>query len=293
MKKKTKIENNFINDSNSGANISIVNKNNFSLIKKSEKKNLDRFKLNIVKQEIFLPIGPFKSASIHSKKITKNRVEILMPFYNGLSGSNFSKKVNLKDIDFLLDSFLIYFKFLYKESTKKKLSGNLLTMKCDSIKNGINKNNFFSRQDKSFLVLCLNNLKKSVKTDYIYPNSPCHGDFTLNNMIFDNVNNSIVLIDFLDTYMSSYLIDIAKIKQDLVYGWSVRREPKTVRIKASIMGEHMYKNIHSLINKEYKNLFKVIDCLNTLRIAPYINDNYTIEWILEVLKNNQSKELNL
>ena len=293
MKKITKTEHNLINDSNSGAKISIVNRDDFSLIKKAEKINLDRFKLNIVKQEIFLPIGPFKSASILSKRSIKNKVEILMPFYNGLSGSSFSKKINLQDLDFLLDSFLIYFKFLYKESAEKKLSGNLLIKKCDSIKNGINKNKFFSRQDKSFLLLGVDNLKKSIKTDYVYPHSSCHGDFTLNNMIYDDVSKSIVLIDFLDTYISSYLIDIAKIKQDLVYGWSVRREPKTVRIKAYIMGEHIYKNTHSLINKKYKNLFKVIDCLNTLRIAPYINDNYSKEWILEVLKNNQSKELNL
>lgn len=284
MKKITKTEKNLTNDSNSGANISIVNKNNLTLVKKSEDKNLDRFALNIIKQETFTPVGPFESAWIHSKKNKKSEVELFMPFYNGISGSNFSKKITLEDIDFLLDSFLLYFKSLQEDSFEKKLNGDVLTKKCDLVKYGIIKNIFLSNNEKSFLVNSINNLKNSIKKKYIYPYSSCHGDFTLSNIIYNKANKKLVLIDFLDTYISSFLIDIAKIKQDLVYGWSFRREPRTAQMKAFIMGEHIYNHIQPIIDNKYMDLFRVVDCLNTLRIAPYVNDDYSREWILEVLK---------
>lgn len=283
MKERKKIEDAFISDSNSGAHISIISIDSLTLIKKSEKLNLDRFQSNITKQEIFLPIGPFKPAAIYSQNKEKNNMDLIMPFYNGISGSNYSKKITLEDIDFLLDSFLIYFKNLKAKSVQKKVDGKLLIKKCNSVNTGIKRNNFFSKDEKYFLSQQVINLKESIKPIYIYPHSTCHGDFTLSNIIYNKRDRDLILIDFLDTYISSYLIDIAKIKQDLVHGWSFRREPRTVRMKAMIMGMHVYEKIYLTIDQSHKDLFKVVDSLNALRIAPYIKDDHSKEWLLEVL----------
>ncbi|MGB9152481.1 MAG: phosphotransferase [Alphaproteobacteria bacterium] len=55
------------------------------------------------------------------------------------------------------------------------------------------------------------------------PVSPCHGDLTLENIIVSN--GRFYLIDFLDSFADSWHIDVAKLLQDLIGGWSFRHKP--------------------------------------------------------------------
>ena len=284
MNIKNNIETDIAYSANSGAKISIISENNATFIKKSEKYQLERYKISISKQESFIPIGSFKSALILDKKISKKNIDILMPFYNGISGSNFSKRVTLSDIDFLSKALIDYFTCLKEQSVENSLDGSLLINKCKLVGISINKNKFFNKNEKSFLLKVLKNLMDSVKKSYLYPFSRCHGDLTLSNIIYDKENKDLILIDFLETYISSYLIDIAKIKQDLIYGWSFRRDTRTVKMKAFIMGEYIFETIYPLIEDKYIDLFKIIDCLNTLRIAPYVDDKNSKEWLIENLR---------
>ena len=50
------------------------------------------------------------------------------------------------------------------------------------------------------------------------PTSFCHGDLTLSNILFSN--KKIYFLDFLDSYIESWIIDLVKLKQDLFYFWS-------------------------------------------------------------------------
>lgn len=284
MINKKNIETDIVDSSNSGAKITIIYDKNKTLLKKSETCDLERFNSNISKQESFVPIGSFKSALIHKKRITKKNIDILMPFYDGISGSNFTKKITLNDIDFLSNEFINYFKFLIEESVEKNLEGSVLINKCKKVNVGICENNFFHSNEKKFLKKTLKNLMNSIEKNYLCPYSKCHGDLTFSNIIYDKHNKDLILIDFLETYISSYLLDIAKIKQDLIYGWSFRREPRTVKMKAFIMGKYLYENINYLIKGKYRNLFTIIDRLNIFRIAPYISDDCSKEWLMENLK---------
>ena len=47
----------------------------------------------------------------------------------------------------------------------------------------------------------------------------CHGDLTFSNILF--TNDSLCFLDFLDSYIESYIIDIVKLKQDLYYNWNL------------------------------------------------------------------------
>ncbi len=46
----------------------------------------------------------------------------------------------------------------------------------------------------------------------------CHGDLTFSNMLFNG--NNYYLIDFLDSFVESPLLDIVKLRQDSAYLWS-------------------------------------------------------------------------
>ena len=104
--------------------------------------------------------------------------------------------------------------------------------------------------------------------DLQVPISYCHGDLTLNNMLF--VDSEIYLIDFLDSFIDSPIIDLVKLKQDLVYSWSqeLQKIRKTRMISA-------FKFLWCTIEDSFKDLtcsktFKVMEVVNFLRIEPYV-----------------------
>lgn len=112
------------------------------------------------------------------------------------------------------------------------------------------------------------------------PISKCHGDFTLENLIISN--GKLHLIDFLDSFLESPLVDIAKLLFDLRYFWSKRR--------TKTQSKSIIKNIHieSIItnSKVYEAHYRKINSLiilSILRILPYTKNQKTISYLEECL----------
>jgi len=99
------------------------------------------------------------------------------------------------------------------------------------------------------------------------PLSYCHGDLTFENIIIDNKGN-LYLIDFLDSFINTNLIDYSKILQDLIFTWSWRNENNKPYPKILLLQEYIKNNIQ----KEYETSHLLMK-LNLLRILPYLNKN--------------------
>lgn len=131
----------------------------------------------------------------------------------------------------------------------------------------------------------IDELKRNIKTDsdidYVFnklsnfdfslvPMTLCAGDLTLENIIYKE--GKVYIIDLLDSFFSSWLIDIAKLRQDTFLGWSYR--------KTTLNDEQMRRLF--LFDKKLKSELeerdetgylliasKYILLLNILRIIPY------------------------
>lgn len=110
-----------------------------------------------------------------------------------------------------------------------------------------------------------------------YPNLECgfcHGDLTFSNILF--VGDQLCFLDFLDSYIESYVMDIIKLKQDLQYHWFLNVLPIDETYRARII--QIFDYIWDALYIEYQyiidtELFDVLDLINLLRIEPYINQN--------------------
>ncbi len=111
----------------------------------------------------------------------------------------------------------------------------------------------------------------SKQKDLIAPISFCHGDLTLSNIIFND--KGYYLIDFLDSFVESYWIDIIKLRQDCFYKWCLLYngiESARISIILNKLNNLLVQHFGDEINSP---TFQILEAINILRIEPYISSD--------------------
>lgn len=263
--------------SNSGDNIDLIMVNQEIYVKKTTVKNIQRFKSNLNKQKSFSNFCNIHSVDVTIKE-SVNKVDATMPYIKGLVGEDYAKNAKVSDILKLSSYLNSYFDFIKKKSLDTNMPSKIINNKINETLNGSYDNGFISDELKN---LSENLSKKLIIKDknFLIPISQCHGDFTLSNIIY-GVDKKIYLIDFLDTFINSFLIDYAKLIQDTFYCWSVRNADKNTIIKHKIFGKIIMNNIDIPNYRITDTLVK----LNILRIVPYCYNLETEKWLVKTLR---------
>lgn len=138
--------------------------------------------------------------------------------------------------------------------------------------------------DNELYYHALKSLRTFIGDDRIIcPVGDYHGDLTLSNIVVSNSTSEIFLIDFLPSYVSTPLLDVAKIEQDLLYKWSYRhKNTKSARVDVALNYLYPTQELKSL--SKYARPLRIISLLNTLRIFPYITDEATQKWCNSTLQ---------
>ena len=107
-------------------------------------------------------------------------------------------------------------------------------------------------------------------------------------MLFQN--EKIYFIDFLDSYIDSYICDIIKLRQDLYYLWNLKTQ-SSKNLRHKIIYKKFWESIASR-NIEYLQSpeFKILDIINYLRIEPYIKSIVHMN-LIECIINQKSEEI--
>jgi hypothetical protein len=112
-----------------------------------------------------------------------------------------------------------------------------------------------------------------VKLPNILPSSEYHGDFTLENILYDVKNKKFVLIDPLTTEYNSFVFDLAKLRQDLTCKWFIRNEKKYFDSKLKVLSEKLLKY------EQFNNDYLLI--LMLMRILPYTKNKQDEEFLIK------------
>ena len=119
------------------------------------------------------------------------------------------------------------------------------------------------------------------------PMGRCHGDLTFSNIMIASDSRAISLIDFLDSFIESPIIDIAKVRQDSRFCWSLlmaSREVDPVRFRM------VMRYIDARICEHYSGLdwysrnIGLVLALNLLRIAPYAKRQDVHEFLVDAIR---------
>lgn len=124
------------------------------------------------------------------------------------------------------------------------------------------------------------------------PVGVCHGDLTLSNVLVDYGGN-VILLDFLDTFLESPLQDIAKLRQDTRYGWSLNMVDGSYDAnKMRIILGHADKRIveHYEQLAFYKESYAVFQAVNLLRVLCYCKKASSAGCVASALRDLVTEE---
>ncbi|MBR6010699.1 MAG: hypothetical protein IKP35_04790 [Alphaproteobacteria bacterium] len=192
-----------------------------------------------------------------------------MEFVNGVTCAQHMNYIKIKDIVNLID---LLFEVLPVDNSYP----------CD-IADQIFKNKIKSLHDKWY------NYNSCVKSAFDklenfdfkdIPLSTCCGDLTLENIILSS--SGIYVIDLLDSFYNSWMIDVAKLLQDIDLGWSYRHQKRdfNLNLRLATAKQAIFDKILALPDGK-KILTKIyhILLLNVLRIYPYAKDEETFKFL--------------
>jgi hypothetical protein len=218
---------------------------NSRLLKQVDKQN---FFYNLILRNIDTP-----------KVLSVNQNSFDMDYVPALSFYEFFSSASVENIEFVIETLFGYFDFISSRFRMVDVTDEILN-KLDSLIPRSHHKNF------------IRHLKKLVEEESIVvPNTFCHGDLTFNNILFHP--NRLFFIDFLDSYVDSFLCDLVKIKQDLYYLWSLK-----IQNLSSVRMIQTYRYIWEKLEDRYgyyieKISFDVLDAINILRIEPYLTNS--------------------
>ena len=207
-----------------------------------------------------------------------------MPYLFSEKYSNYLEQASTVDLKKLLNNLIDYFNFNIKTSTPQRIDVSIIASKIEELKLKVTDN--INATEKEYFFNILEYLKTNIP-DMPLPVGTCHGDFTFSNILFGD--NKIYLLDFLDSFIESPLIDIVKIRQDTCFKWSVMLEkemPSHKKNKIVQTFNFLDREIASFCNNnlDLSTWYNYLQVFNLLRIIPYLNNTAEIFFIEKSLR---------
>ncbi len=203
-----------------------------------------------------------------------------MEYVSGISMNDYLKTINATNIESFVDLIIEFIKPEYSRSSSEEYDKIycIFIDKVVSIKQKVPEV-FLSdkRVKRAFHIL-----ENYDWSDFC--ESRCHGDLTLENVIVKD--GDLFFIDFLDSFYNCWIIDAAKILQDVYCLWSFREDDvlsANVLVKMGIFYSLFIDKISSINELLVKDIFAVL-LLNILRILQYNNNKRTELFLLEQIE---------
>lgn len=197
------------------------------------------------------------------------------------------EQAGFEQIKYLISAIKYFIDLEISNSAMQLVPSNILTGKMDDVARKVEKN-FHLKDDHEAreLVRRSSEVMDSVG-DMLMPVGICHGDLTFSNILFNG--NNYYLIDFLDSFIESPLLDVVKIRQDTAYLWSTLMYNKPFdRVRLSIISEKIDEAIDEYFTAKYKwyrDYYMPLQLMNFLRILQYGHDAKVIAYLKRVISS--------
>lgn len=195
------------------------------------------------------------------------------------------ENAGFEQIKYLIGAIKYFIDLEINASTMQTVPSNILTDKMADVARKVEKNAHLKDDAEAQELVRRSSEVMNAVGDMVMPVGTCHGDLTFSNILFNG--NNYYLIDFLDSFIESPLLDIVKIRQDTAYLWSTLMYHKPFdKVRLSIVSEKIDKAIDEYFTAEYdwyRTYYMPLQLMNFLRILQYGKDDKVIAYLKRVI----------
>lgn len=271
----------------SGCFIDIVNEgNNLRIHKWSQDPKYLKRLLNQANKQIEASKDEYQHIRIpHVFNIEndENHVLINMEYVYSRNFIEFFESAGFEQIDYFIKALILFLEKELKASPVKSIPTSVTLDKFNDVDSKV-KENALLRDDAEIGLLmkrCRQRFEDFAKhTTIDIPVGICHGDLTFSNILFNG--NNYYLIDFLDSFIESPLLDIVKIRQDSAHLWSQLMYTNPYdKLRLKIVCEKIDREIDAYGKKYewYRLYYEIYQLLNLLRILQYAKEKKVIAYL--------------
>ncbi len=186
-----------------------------------------------------------------------------MEYIDGKLFNETFHRISKYELDVYTNSILEYIQETKNKATdvySTKQLQNIIVSKLESLRTYSQYQTFIDFVSEITVSTVLPEIEQSI----------CHGDLTFSNILFSN--QKLYLLDFLDSYIESYVMDIVKLRQDLKYNWYLNLLPTETHYITRIQQifSYMLNHVEQRFPIVNSTLFDILDVVNFLRIEPYV-----------------------
>lgn len=195
------------------------------------------------------------------------------------------ENAGFEQIKYLIGAIKYFIDLEINASTMQTVPSNILTDKMADVARKVEKNAHLKDDAEAQELVRRSSEVMNAVGDMVMPVGTCHGDLTFSNILFNG--NNYYLIDFLDSFIESPLLDIVKIRQDTAYLWSTLMYHKPFdKVRLSIVSEKIDKAIDEYFTAKYdwyRTYYMPLQLMNFLRILQYGKDDKVIAYLKRVI----------
>lgn len=197
------------------------------------------------------------------------------------------EQAGFEQIKYLIGAIKYFIDLEISHSEIRTVPANILTDKMADVARKVEKNIHLKDDIEAQELVKRSSEIMNAVGDMDLPVGMCHGDLTFSNILFNG--NNYYLIDFLDSFIESPLLDIVKIRQDTAYLWSTLMYNKPFdKVRLSIISEKIDAAIDEYFKSKYKwyrDYYMPLQLMNFLRILQYGHDDKVIAYLKRVISS--------
>lgn len=221
----------------------------------------------------------------HIFNVEKDEKHVLMNMEYVYSRNfiEFFESAGFEQIDYFIKALILFWEKELKASPVQSIPTSITYEKYLDVEKKVAENVHLSSDEeiKKMMAKCRVLFEEFDKKKTIeIPVGLCHGDLTFSNILFNG--NNYYLIDFLDSFIESPLLDIVKIRQDSAHLWSqLMYENPYDKLRLKIVCEKIDREIDAYGKQYawYRDYYEIYQLMNLLRVLQYAKEEKVITYL--------------
>jgi len=226
------------------------------------------------------PHKGFQIPAILGIEQNEQGVSVKMPYIYSRNFMEYFESAGFEQITYFIHTLLQFIEEELSESPLQHISREVVQSKFSTVLHAIESNPHIAKNDQLLSMLEQSQQVIFNIQEWELPIGTCHGDLTFSNILF--TANTYYLIDFLDSFIESPLLDIVKLRQDSAHIWSAKLYTKPYDpIRLQIICKKIDAELDSYFRKYkwYNDYYLPLQVLNLLRVLQYAKEDSIVNYL--------------